>query len=70
MNERIKMSSRRQKRKKPKMEKRLTEIRIRETSRHLLRCYSPPVSVNAIFEVKHSQPPDVHIQHVVIEDIL
>lgn len=44
--------------------------RARETSRHLLRRYSPPVSVNAIFEVQHSQPPDVHIQHVVIEDIL
>lgn len=39
-------------------------------SRHLLRRYSPPVSVNAIFEVQHSQPPDVHVQHVVIKDIL
>lgn len=37
---------------------------------HLLRRYSSPVSVNAIFEIQHSQPPDIHIQHVVIEDIL
>lgn len=36
----------------------------------LLRCYSPPVSVDAIFEVQHSQPPDVHIEHVVIKDAL
>lgn len=50
---------------------RLTEnVEQEDTSRHLLRCYSPPVSVNTIFEVEHSQPPDVHIQHVVIEDIL
>ena len=44
--------------------------RTKERERHLLRRYSPPVSVNAIFEVEHSQPPNVHIQHVVIEDIL
>lgn len=36
----------------------------------LLRCYSPPVSVNAVFEVEHSQPPDVHVEHVVIKDAL
>lgn len=42
----------------------------KEGSRHLLRRYSPPVSVNAIFEVQHSQPPDIHIEHVIIEDIL
>lgn len=39
-------------------------------SKDLLRCYSPPVSVNAVFEVQHSQPPDVHIEHVVIKDAL
>lgn len=41
-----------------------------ETCRYLLRGHSPPVSVNAVFKVQHGQPPDVHIQHVVIEDVL
>lgn len=36
----------------------------------LLRCYSPPVSVDTVLEVQHSQPPDVHIEHVVIKDAL
>lgn len=53
-----------------KWESKADSNREHETSRHLLGRYSPPVSVNAIFEVQHSQPPDVHIEHVVIEDIL
>ena len=38
--------------------------------RYSLWGHSPPVAVNAIFEVEHSKPPDIHIQHVVVEDIL
>lgn len=61
------------KRREPEMEKweeSWQQQGSRTTNRHLLRRYSPPVSVDAIFEVEHSKPPNVHIQHVVIEDIL
>ena len=32
--------------------------------------HSPPVAVNAIFEVEYSKPPDIHVKHVVVENIL
>lgn len=44
--------------------------RRRRGCRHSLRRHSPPVSVDAVLEVEHGQPPHVHIQHVVVEDVL
>lgn len=41
-----------------------------EKRKDLLRRYSPPVPVDAVFEVQHSQPPDIHVEHVVIKDAL
>lgn len=38
--------------------------------RHSLRRHSPPVSVDAVLEVQHGQPPHVHVQHVVVDDVL
>lgn len=34
----------------------------------ILWCDSPPVPVDAVFEVEHSQPSDVHIQHEVVDN--
>lgn len=44
--------------------------RRRRGCRHSLRRHSPPVSVDAVLEVEHGQPPHVHVQHVVVEDVL
>lgn len=48
----------------------VTEARRKRERRHSLRRHSPPVSVDAVLEVQHSQPPHVHVQHVVIDDVL
>lgn len=70
MQERLKMSSRRGKKNTiVKWQSKAGGSR-EQQSRHLLRRCSPPVSLNAILEVQHSEPPDVHVEHVIITDIL
>lgn len=48
----------------------VTEARRKPERRYSLWRHSPPVSVDAVLEVEHGQPPHVYVQHVIIDDVL
>lgn len=48
----------------------MTEARRKRERRYSLWRHSPPVSVDAVLEVEHGQPPHVYVQHVIIDDVL